>query len=489
MSNSRQLTDIDASPLDRYRAIIDDWDAFIAALRRPLPNCIWSNTLRIASESLRELLSREGFDAEPLASCPDAFRTPTGFRPGRHWGFHAGLYRVQDAASMLPVALLDPKPGERVLDLCAAPGGKTAQIAIRMNNSGTLVANDLNIRRLQLVHQTLERFGIVNVSTTNCDGSNYPPAAGQFDRILVDAPCSCEGTARRQPGILDRVGPHVSARMSGVQRALLKKAVQLCRAGGRIVYATCTFAPEENEAVVDAVLNEYGADVVSVVPARVDGFRWSPALTEWQSRRFDDAMRHALRVWPHQNDSGGFFVAVLEKMNHVDDPEGVAAADAQRRTTDDPAARRWFDEFVQRFNIDPNQFENIRFFESTNGVSMVDTGHRMPVEPQLEKPGLFFMQTGVDYPKPTMGAAIVFGAAADANVIDLSEPQRDAYLGRRTFDVVAEQIESYTDKGYIIARYRGAVLGIAIFLPAAEGRGARVRSLFPKSWARLYQNR
>lgn len=190
-----------------------------------------------------------------------------------------GRLHVQEEVSLLPVPLLDPQPGERVLDLCAAPGNKTAQIATRMHNRGTVVANDLRYGRVDSMRSTLDRLGIANVSATTYDAANYSPEGGSFDRVLADVPCSCESTSRKQPGVIAQRSAMRDP--TGAQRAILRQAVRRCRPGGRIVYATCTYAPEGNEAIVDAVLRDVGPDALRLRPARIDGVTGSPGLTAW----------------------------------------------------------------------------------------------------------------------------------------------------------------------------------------------------------------
>ena len=302
---------VDITPFERYRPIIDDWTAFAETLQRPLPTCVWTNTLRATPGEVEAHLREVGLDPEPLPWLDHAFRLPADVSAGNQLGYVTGRFHVQEEASLLPVPLLDPQPGERVLDLCAAPGGKTAQMGVRMQNRGTIVANDISYGRLASLRGTLDRLGLANVTATAFDGASYPAESGTFDRVLVDAPCSCEGTSRKHPSVID---PWASMPdITGLQSALLRKAVQRCRPGGRIVYSTCTYAPEENEQIVDGVLRRYD-DILRVVPARLDGVTMSPGLQHWNGHTFRPALADTMRVWPHQNDTGGFFVAVLERL-------------------------------------------------------------------------------------------------------------------------------------------------------------------------------
>lgn len=305
------LRSIDLTPFERYRPLIDDWEAFADALRRPLPTCIWANPLRTTPGALADWLHEHGFEATPLPWLDHAFRLPADADIGQRLPYVAGLCHVQEEVSLLPVPLLAPQPGERVLDLCAAPGNKTAQIATRLRNRGTVVANDISYGRVASMRSTLDRLGIANVSATTYDAANYPSESGAFDRVLADVPCSCEGTSRKQPSVVAQ--REAMRDPTGAQRAILRQAVRRCRPGGRVVYSTCTYAPEENEAIIDAVLRDVGPDALRLRPARIDGVTGCPGLTTWQGRSFHPSLAKTLRVWPHQNDTGGFFVAVLEK--------------------------------------------------------------------------------------------------------------------------------------------------------------------------------
>ena len=296
---------------DRYRELIDDWPAFLAALRRPLPTTLWANTLRCPPEPLAEFLRAEGADPEPIPWWPGGFRLPSWMRPGKSLGFLSGAFHLQEEVSMLPVALLDPQPGERFLDLCAAPGNKTLQAAVRMENRGTVMANDKSKGRLGVVRRHVERLGLTNVVMTTADAGNLPKACGPFQRVLADVPCSCEGTSRKNPEVT-RLKPTPGAR-AGAQLAILRKAVSKCLPGGRIVYSTCTYAPEENEAVVDSLLREVEPGSLEVLPTHVEGFPAAPGVTEWQGRSYHPSLANALRAYPHLGDTGGFFCALLEK--------------------------------------------------------------------------------------------------------------------------------------------------------------------------------
>lgn len=302
-----------AEAFARYRPIVDDWTSFLEALERRLPTCIWTNTLRTTPERLQRWMAQSDIELEPIDWYDGAFRLPESVSPGNRLEYITGLYHVQEEVSLIPPVFLDLSPSDRVLDICAAPGNKTAQIAITMENRGTVVANDLNHHRNRAVKRMIDRLGVVNTCMTTYDGTSLPRDIGSFDSVLADVPCSCEGTTRKHPTSVENFSVEFSERLASKQIAILKKAFQVCRPGGRVVYSTCTYAPEENEGVVQDLMDTEGGDAFQIVPVEIAGLRTARGLTEWDGRDYHPSMRHALRLWPHQNDTGGFFVAVLQK--------------------------------------------------------------------------------------------------------------------------------------------------------------------------------
>ncbi|WP_267642710.1 RsmB/NOP family class I SAM-dependent RNA methyltransferase [Haloarchaeobius amylolyticus] len=297
-------------PFERYRDIVDDFEAFLAACERPLPMAVRVNTLKTTTERVTEAFDEAGIGYEQADWHPHVLRLDTE-KPGSTWpGFH-GWTTGQEEVSAIPPTVLDPQPGERVFDTCAAPGSKTTQLAAGMGDTGTLVANDNNLGRLSALRFNCERLGVTNVVVTNQDARNFSlkPFDGKaFDRVLVDAPCSCEGTIRKNPDALDNWNMGHVTSVAGVQKGILKRALQVTREGGTVVYSTCTFAPEENEAVLDHVLEEEDCRVVDYDLA----LEHVPGVTEWEGEAYDPQVAKAKRVYPHHNDTGGFFTAKLE---------------------------------------------------------------------------------------------------------------------------------------------------------------------------------
>ncbi len=296
--------------LDRYESLVDDHEAFVAACSEPLPTVVRVNTIRASVERTLLALDDAGIGYE-RRGWNDRVLELDVEKPGRTWPYYHGWLHGQEEVSSLPAAVLDPGERERVWDACAAPGGKATQLSALMEDTGTVVANDQNLGRLSALRHNAERLGVTNLAVTCADARNYslsPFPFEAFDRTLVDAPCSCEGTIRKNRDVAEEWSlGHVES-VAGIQKGVLRRAVQATREGGTVVYSTCTFAPEENEAVLDHVLS---AESCAVVPFETE-LAHDPGVREWRGAEYDPSVEHARRFYPHRNDTGGFFCAKLE---------------------------------------------------------------------------------------------------------------------------------------------------------------------------------
>ena len=297
--------------LRRYEEIIPAFEEFLRCLREPLPKTVRVNTLKASVEKVLASLEERGIAFERLGWYEHGIKLEGVDRPGNLLEYFLGFIHPQEEVSMIPPLLMELEPGQLVLDLCAAPGSKATQIAQLLDNTGHIVANDVSAERLKLLRDNYERLGVLNMGITAYDGREFP-SAYEFDAVLVDAPCSCEGVIRKDPSVLRALGPRLYRRMHRLQRALLLRAVELVRPGGVVVYSTCTFAPEENELVVDYVLKRLG-NSVELEPIELRGLRYEPGLTEWEGHELEPDLALCARFYPHLNDTGGLFVAKLRK--------------------------------------------------------------------------------------------------------------------------------------------------------------------------------
>ncbi|MTI56188.1 MAG: NOL1/NOP2/sun family putative RNA methylase [Geosporobacter ferrireducens] len=265
------------------------------------------NTLKIDKD---DFLKISPFHLESVSWCIEGFYYQEGDRPGKHPFHEAGLYYIQEPSAMAAGALLDPQPGERVLDLCAAPGGKSTHIAAMLQGEGLLVSNEIHPARAKILSQNVERMGIRNCIVTN----EEPPRLKQkflsyFDKILVDAPCSGEGMFRKDPEACQEWSLENVALCAVRQLEILNCAAAMLKPQGKLVYSTCTFSPEENERVLEQFLCEHKE--FSLIEASIfEGFK--PGRVEWTTHR-TRTLQKALRLWPHRLRGEGHFLAILKK--------------------------------------------------------------------------------------------------------------------------------------------------------------------------------
>ncbi|MFI4955411.1 MAG: RsmB/NOP family class I SAM-dependent RNA methyltransferase [Gammaproteobacteria bacterium] len=457
-----------AHPFSRYASIIDDWEAFANRLQQTLPRSLWLNPLKPINPAVKSALTQP-WEAAP--HWPESYLfAQTDL--GTHWGYYAGLYHIQETVSMLPALLLRPQPGERILDLCAAPGSKTVQLALAMQNQGTLIANDKNYMRTKALRYHLERLGITNVATTTCDGASYPKAVGLFDKILVDAPCSGEGTSRKQSQKwLNNLQVHNVHRL---QQRLLSRAVSLCKPGGLIVYSTCTYAPEENEQVINTALQQHPE--LSLLPISFPHLLTTPGITVWEGQHFSEELVKTARVWPHHNDTGGFYLALMQKTNHV------TAQSDELPIAQDTDSLQELQQYLQPFAFPPDMFKQYATFKvAKHGIYVVSADH-VPVNiPNLDAMGLFVLKSHMQHPKLTTAGAKLWGHLAQQQFVELDTSQLQAYLRREDINLPVGQTENCTHGGYVIVRHEGLGLGVGLLMNPILPGTWMLRSLYPKT--------
>ncbi|MBD3312296.1 NOL1/NOP2/sun family putative RNA methylase [archaeon] len=279
----------------RYKGVIPKSD--LEGLRRVKPpTTIRANSLRLGREELLERLERKGFMPEPHPSHPQAVMIhKEPFSPGATPEYLAGLYMLQDAASMIAVSELGLKQDELVLDMTAAPGAKTTHISELLKNTGAVVAFDSNKHRLRSVFYNCERMGCENVISLNMKAQEVTEMGLGFDKVLLDAPCSAEGTVHKNPELLGREIHY--KRLVSEQLSLVEAGISVLKEGGTLVYSTCTLNPDENEGVVEHAINQ-GLRLVK--PLTKAG---SPGIGLEDTRRF----------YPYKDQTQGFFIARLKK--------------------------------------------------------------------------------------------------------------------------------------------------------------------------------
>ena len=413
-----------------------EFPAFLESLERPRAVALRFNPLKGGAPSLP-------FVGQSVPWEPQGYYYDPDSRPGLHVYHEAGVYYLQEASAMAPVALLDPQPGEKVCDLCAAPGGKTTQIAGRMLGQGFLLCNEINPKRAKILSRNIERMAVANALVTNEHPERLAERfEGFFDRVLVDAPCSGEGMFRKEEAAVTDWSQETVEMCARRQAEILHSAAKMVRPGGRLVYSTCTFAPEEDEEAVAAFLAahpEFSPEVIE---------------TPW----FVPAPNGGHRMWPHKLLGEGHFAAVLrksggEEIHHAPSPGGKLP-------------KEWL-EFAKELGIQLPEGKAVSFGQNLfwAPADMPDIGRLKVLRPGLElgevKKGRF---------EPAHALALWLDDCKNTASFDPDSDEIKAYIHG---DVVAS-----TQKGWTLVKAGPYSIGWA------KGDGRVLKNHYPKGLRR-----
>lgn len=304
---------------EKYRPLVPEaeLEALEASFSQPLLQAFRLNPLKTNAAALEKMAERYGWDLEPVSFCPEARKVRSAaVLPSLTAEHRNGFYYIQDSASMLPVMLFDADRLEAeplILDLAASPGGKTTHLAARSGDRGLVVANDSSASRIPALKTVLKNWGCVRHAVTQFNGESYGEFfPNTFDLVLLDAPCSMQSLVSLDSHPMRPITEREEKALAQRQTALLCSALKALKPGGQLVYSTCTLSPDEDEAVVDAVLGMFPGKV-SVLDAAERLPAPAPGLTEAYGQRFDPSLKGAVRLWPHRYQTAGFFACLLEK--------------------------------------------------------------------------------------------------------------------------------------------------------------------------------
>ncbi len=388
-----------------------EYEELTAALAGQRLYGLRANILKI---DLDEFLKISPFELEAVPWTKDGFYISGDAAPGRHPYYHAGLYYIQEPSAMLPGEILGAEPGERILDICAAPGGKTVQIAAAMKGSGLLVSNDINTERVKALVKNIELCGIRNAIVLNEAPEKLAQNfTGFFDRILIDAPCSGEGMFRKDEAAARSWESFKCERCTKLQEPILHYADRLLKPGGTLVYSTCTFSPEEDEQMIMRFICSHGGYELVEIPkvAGIEGGRpeWAFAAVNTERRGIDDdgcaeecgiisdntsdavicsevnctsesydKLKRTARLWPHRLRGEGHFVAKLIKKRHGDTSTERCAAEVGRFAE---ASRQLGDEKVRTVPEESSD-EKVRTVPEGEKVRTVPDGEKVRTVPE-----------------------------------------------------------------------------------------------------------
>lgn len=440
----------------------NEWDDFLYSYDNNRFQALRFNTLKVQSqeERMRILKTLKISSDKKVSWADEAYYFDENVRPGKHPYHEMGLYYIQEPSAMSAAALLAPKPGMRVLDLCAAPGGKSTQLATYLGDSGLLVSNEINTQRSRILSQNIERMGIKNAIVTNEDSfvlaSHFP---GFFNAIQVDAPCSGEGMFRKLPEAIEQWSMENVAICAARQKEILDNAAVMLKPGGTIVYSTCTFSREENEDVIECFLERH------------------PDFTLEEMERF----------WPHKVDGEGHFVAKLVRRGCVDtdlkaDRKTKKNKNSKNRKNETkPALTKENMKLLSEFLDETISEDMAAWIKNSRLVMFGEQFYRLP-DMEVDIKGLKVQRAGLhigEFKKqrfePSHSLALALKISEAKNVVKLTcdNPQTIGFFNGQSVMLSDEQAAE-CKKGWALVCVDG--------YPAGWGKvnGAQVKNHYPK---------
>lgn len=440
----------------------NEWDDFLYSYDNNRFQALRFNTLKVQShEEIMRILKVLGISSDKRVSwANEAYYFDENVRPGKHPYHEMGLYYIQEPSAMSAAALLAPKPGMRVLDLCAAPGGKSTQLATYLGDSGLLVSNEINTQRSRILSQNIERMGIKNAIVTNEDSfvlaSHFP---GFFNAIQVDAPCSGEGMFRKLPEAIEQWSMENVAICAARQKEILDNAAVMLKPGGTIVYSTCTFSREENEDVIECFLERH------------------PDFTLEEMERF----------WPHKVDGEGHFVAKLVRRGCVDtdlkaDRKTKKNKNSKNRKNETkPALTKENMKLLSEFLDEIISKDMAAWIKNSRLVMFGEQLYRLP-DMEVDIKGLKVQRAGLhigEFKKqrfePSHSLALALKLSEAKNVVKLTwdDPQTTGFFNGQSV-MLSDELAAECKKGWALVCVDG--------YPAGWGKvnGAQVKNHYPK---------
>lgn len=443
------------SYLNRMEAMLgEEFPAYLRCFSEEKHAGLRVNTNRISTAEFEKIAP---FPLKRVPWTDDGYYIPGDVRAAKHPYYFAGLYYLQEPSAMLPAEILKVKPNERVLDLCAAPGGKSTKLLCSMQNTGVLVSNDISFSRAQALLKNLELFGashaIVTAESPEKLSSAFP---AYFDKILIDAPCSGEGMFRKDPAVIRSWVEHGNAFYVSLQRSILKAAVSMLKPGGSLLYSTCTFAPEEDEEAVLFAMELCPSLRIQAPEMNIEGAAEGIAAPYGRPE-----LKKCIRMYPHRVRGEGHFVALLKKEAYT--------AEAPEETL--PRVRRSAsDAIIVRFSdLSPETQEFLRPMEKAlkNGVferygervSFLPDGFPDTAGLRLVRKGLFLGEEKNKRFEPSEAFAMSLEASSFPNRLLLSSGDERVlkYLKGETIELNDE----YLPDGYVLVTIEGHPLGFA----------------------------
>ena len=440
--------------LERMRQMLGaEYEAFLASYDREKYQALRLNGLKhnMEGKSAAQLSDNTCFaQLTPVPWAENGYYYDAESQPGKHPYHEAGVYYIQEPSAMAPAELLQVKPGERVLDLCAAPGGKSTQLAAKLQGEGFLLCNEIHPARAKILSENVERMGIRNACVTNETPSHLVEVfPGFFDKVLVDAPCSGEGMFRKNEAACEEWSPENVELCADRQDEILDCAAGMLRPGGWLVYSTCTFAPAENEGSISRFLSRHPEFHLLKIEKAVFG----QADCDGKGSFVEDAadgLENTLRLWPHHIKGEGHFAALFSKEGEL--PEGYRAASINGiiKSLTEKELGEYADFVRVTLNPEGDFLTRVGFGGKTPGGSYLKFGDNLYLTPKgmpslkglkVLRPGLHLgeMKKGRFEPSHALALTLAPGEVKHIWNLEASDPRVLAYLNGQTFPAEGEK--------------------------------------------------
>ncbi|MBQ9935965.1 MAG: RsmB/NOP family class I SAM-dependent RNA methyltransferase [Lachnospiraceae bacterium] len=400
-----------------------EYETYKACLDKPMHHGIRINTMKI---SVEEFLKINPFHLKPVPWCSNGFYYDEQLdKPSKHPYYYAGLYYIQEPSAMTPASVIPIEKGDRVLDICAAPGGKSTELAAKLDGTGVLVSNDISASRAKALLKNLEVFGATN--SLIISEAPYKLAerfAGYFDKILIDAPCSGEGMFRKSNSMITAWENNGNQLFRDLQISILKEVVKMLKPGGKILYSTCTFAPLENEKSVEYLLSL--DDTLKICDFdKFEGF--DNGHPEW-SEAGNKGLIKCARLWPHRIEGEGHFVALVEKEGEASNSLNYGSYPIKKA--------KLTKETIDFFGLMNKDFDFNRIEMSQDKLYYIPDTFPAVRGLRILRCGLYLGEVKKNRFEPSQSLAMSLKASDFSNIIDLkSDDDRvNKYLKGETID-------------------------------------------------------
>ena len=439
---------------DRMKKLLGtEYENYLSCFDEPRHYGLRVNTAKISTE---DFLKIAPWPLEPIPWIRNGFYYDgESVHPARHPYYFAGLYYLQEPSAMTPADRLPVEPGDRVLDVCAAPGGKATELGARLLGEGVLAANDLSSSRAKGLLKNLELFGIGNVLVLSEEPGKLTTCFHEyFDKILIDAPCSGEGMFRKDKKMIRAWEEHGPGFFSKIQKSIITQAAEMLRPGGMLLYSTCTFSPEENEQTIEYLLKQYPE--FEICP--MEGYEGFSGGIPEASESGDERLRHTVRIFPHRMSGEGHYLALLRKGERQETDGGEVSFPARRNYTAAvrPALPDELEEFLQHVN---RTFDPARFDIRNEKVYYIPEGLPELKKIRFLRTGLFLGELKKKRFEPSQAFAMNLKKEEYPFIIDLpvSDERVVRYLKGETLDVA--DLTSQGEKGWYLVCVDGYPLG------------------------------